>query len=796
MNSQPKTILPVLVLKNTVMLPAITQVIRVGRGKSLKAIEEAEKNGFWILAIQQKIDLKKDFPESHDDLYKYGTLCTIESVKKQSSNNLQIVLKGVSKVEVQSYDFAKPFIEASYNDLFDISDKADSSLPVLLESLKELTPSVLSLIPGNFSAFIDLIKSVSDLNYLIDIIASNIEFDSTEKQKLLEIIKLKDRALYLLQLLKNLKDQLTVQSEIRNKLNKKIGENQRQGILREQLKAIQEELGENDEISITDKYKKQIEETELSEEVRKVALAELKKLTEINSQSPENHIIKNYLDLILTLPWSKSSESNDIDLELAKSVLEKDHFGLEKIKKRIVQHLAIMKLKKQTKGSILLFLGPPGVGKTSLGQSIAKALNRKFHRISLGGVRDEAEIRGHRRTYVGALPGRLIQAMKKMGQNDPVIMLDEIDKLSRSWGGDPSSSLLELLDPEQNHQFTDHYLELPFDFSKVFFIATANSLEGIPAPLKDRMEIIELSGYTAGEKLAIAKNHLIPKIFSENGIESEKLTIFDSAIISLINSYTREAGVRELQRKITELCRSASEKIVTNHFVEIKNTDLDDLIGPDIYQWQITESLNPPGTVVGLAWTPAGGDILHIEASQMPGKGQLILTGQLGDVMKESAQIALSVAKGILPRLNLKTDLSNLDMHLHVPQGSVPKDGPSAGITMTTTIVSLLLKKAITPQLAMTGEISLRGHVLPVGGIKEKLIAAHRAGVKTVLIPEKNKKDLKELPQEVKDTLSVVLVKNISEVLDHALGIQLDDNLENQTPFEDKTLSSSRSYTF
>ena len=494
MSPQPKSILPVLVLKNTVMFPSTTQVIRVGRGKSLKAIDETEKNGFWILAVQQKNDLKKDFPDSSEDLFKYGTLCFVESIKKQNSNNLQIVLKGISRTEIQNFDFSKSYIEASYNELTDSSDHADSSLPVLLESLKEITPSVLNLIPGNFSSFIDLIKSISDLNYLIDIISSNIDFDSNEKQKILETIKLKDRALYLLQLLKNLKDQLTVQSEIRNKLNRKLGENQRQGILREQLKAIQEELGENDEISIQDKYRKQIEDANLPEDVKKMALSELKKLTEISSQSPETHVIRNYLDLILALPWSKSSESGDIDLEHARSILEKDHYGLEKIKKRIVQHLAIMKLKKQTKGSILLFLGPPGVGKTSLGHSIAKALNRKFHRISLGGVRDEAEIRGHRRTYVGALPGRMIQAMKKLGQNDPVIMLDEIDKLSRAWGGDPSSSLLELLDPEQNHQFTDHYLELPFDFSKVFFIATANSLDGIPGPLRDRMEIIELSG--------------------------------------------------------------------------------------------------------------------------------------------------------------------------------------------------------------------------------------------------------------------------------------------------------------
>jgi ATP-dependent Lon protease len=515
-------------------------------------------------------------------------------------------------------------------------------------------------------------------------------------------------------------------------------------------------------------------------DAQKVALDELHRMESMGNNAPEAHMIRNYLDLLVALPWPKSpSESNfeNLDLEFAKKTLDQDHYGLEKIKKRVLQHLAVMKLKKSNRGQILLLVGPPGVGKTSLGQSIAKAMGRKFVRGSLGGVRDDAEIRGHRRTYIGSMPGRIIQGIKRAGENNPVFMLDEIDKLGRGFQGDPSSALLEVLDPEQNATFLDHYLDVPFDLSHVFFIATANSLDTIPGPLLDRMEIIDLSGYTTSEKLHIARNHLIPKQWAEHGIDLKQLVLSDEALLRVIHAYTREAGVRDLQRKIATLCRAMAERILAQDAVlpvRIEIQDIEEILGQERFLHEVAERINPPGVATGLAWTPQGGEILFIEANLMPGKGNLIVTGQLGDVMKESTQIALSLVRSRLAHAIPHFEFAQKDIHVHVPAGAIPKDGPSAGITMLTTIASLLTGRSVDSKLAMTGEITLRGAVMPVGGIKEKVIAAHRAGIERIILSKRNQKDLKEVPEETRAALKFEFVENASEVLKLALNLDAD----------------------
>lgn len=517
----------------------------------------------------------------------------------------------------------------------------------------------------------------------------------------------------------------------------------------------------------------------MPEDVRKVALDELKRLEGLSNQSPETHVIRNYLDLLIALPW-EAEKTEAIDLKKARASLEADHEGLEKVKKRILEHLATMKLRGGERGMILLLVGPPGVGKTSLGASIAKALGRKFVRAALGGVRDDAEIRGHRRTYVGAMPGRVIQGIKRAGAMNPVFILDEIDKLSRGYSGDPAAALLEVLDPEQNGKFHDHYLDVPYDLSKVLFIATANSVEGIPGPLLDRMEVIELSGYTALEKLSIAKNHLLPKQLEEHGLKAEQVALDDELLRAIINGYTKEAGVRTLQRQLASLLRAlatsvveASESDPAKLPIRPQVTELDELIGPKRFDHEETLKMAPAGVVTGLAWTPVGGEILFIEASSMPGSGRLTLTGQLGDVMKESVQIALTLIRSRLPEVAEKIDFEKRDFHVHVPAGAIPKDGPSAGVAMVTALTSLMTGKAVSPRIAMTGEVTLRGQVTPIGGVKEKIIGAHRAGIETVILPRKNEKDLRDVPEEIKKSMAIEFADDIADVLRISLGLKL-----------------------
>lgn len=783
----PQGLLPILPLRNTVIFPSLTQVLKVGRERSVNALKNAEKNGFWIVAIQQKAkanDLSKDLPIDPQDLHLIGTLCRIDSMKGSPETGYQVVLRGMARVIMDDVAITSgDFLNGESTILEEINDMNRPTEQALLESLKSLSKDILRLFPGNTEQLMELINSVDDLSYLTSLCAGNIDVDLDKKQKILETKNLRERVLYLLQVMQEFKEGLSVQAEIRSKLNQKFGQAQRQTILREQLKAIREELGEGDDASVEDKLQKKIEEAGMPEEVRKVADREMRRLAEVGNQSPESHIIRNYLELLGDIPWSKSSESQEIDLDEARKILDQDHYGLEKVKKRIVQHLAVLKLKKENKGSILLFVGPPGVGKTSLGQSIAKALGRKFARVSFGGVRDDAEVRGHRRTYIGAMPGRIIQGLKRAGENNPVFLLDEVDKMNRAFSGDPAAALLEVLDPEQNSTFLDHYLDVPFDLSKVFFIATANSLETIPGPLLDRMEVIDLTGYTTAEKVHIAKNHLIPKQLKEHGLTSEQLVISDEALMRLISSYTREAGVRELQRRIAAVLRGTSERVLnaTEFPVRVGSQDLEEILGSEKFSFEIAETINPPGVVTGLAWTPVGGDILFVEATAMPGKGHLLITGQLGDVMKESAQIAQSLIRANQNQLGTRMDLSKTDLHVHVPAGAIPKDGPSAGVTMLTALASLISGHSVSPKLAMTGEITLRGAVMPVGGIKEKIIAAHRAGIEKIILPKKNERDLKEVPEEVRAGLQFYFAENISQLFAVALNIELKQELINQS---------------
>jgi ATP-dependent Lon protease len=764
----------VLPLRNTVVFPGITQALKVGRDKSVKAVDLAKEKNNWILALTQKN------AESHldnvDELHDIGTLAKIESVRTTPEGGYYVVVRGYYRVKVSSFKAEKEILEAYVERLDDVHDVDKATEEALLKSLKQISKEVLHLLPGNTEPVQEMVEAIDDISLLAHMAAANAELTLSDKQKILESTHIRERIMSLLSMLHAFKENLIVQQDIRQKLTSKLGQSQREQILREQMKTIKEELGEKTELSLVETFKAKLKELELKGEALELAEQQISRLENTSSQSPEFQMIRSHLEFMFALPWNKTSSGQEIDLDHAAKVLNDDHYGLDKIKKRILQHLAVLKMKKDKKGSVLLFVGPPGVGKTSLGQSIAKALGKKYQRISLGGVRDEAEIRGHRRTYIGALPGKILSAMKKAGENDTVLVLDEVDKLNRNFAGDPSAALLEVLDPEQNHTFTDHYLEAPYDLSKVMFIATANSMETIPLPLLDRMEVIELSGYTTAEKLHIAKNHLWPKQVNEHGLTLQQIEISDSALLKIISLYTREAGVRDLQRKLGEVCRAKCEAVLKNEgIVKVGVQDLEEIFGPERYTFEVTDQINQAGVVTGLAWTPVGGDILFIESALVPGKGDLILTGQLGDVMKESAQIAKSLLKARLTAIAPTFDFNKYDIHVHLPAGAVPKDGPSAGITLLTSLASLVSRIPVNSRLAMTGEISLRGKVLPVGGIKEKVIAAHRAGVNQIIMSKRNEKDLKDVPEDVRSQIEFTFVDHINDVLAKALKIDLTE---------------------
>ncbi|MCQ6963528.1 endopeptidase La [Methanolobus chelungpuianus] len=715
---------------------------------------------------------------SEDSLYKTGNLLEIKSVQAADEGYV-IVAKSVQRIKAASIYQKEGLLYATYRPVPDIDDLDEDFREKLMADVKKTVHEIGDRFQGA-GQFTRLVEKMDSIDQIMGFVMPYMPIELEEKQDLLETVSARERYLTFLYVLTNQKENINLQIEVAKKVADKVSKSNREAMLREQLKVIQEELnGADDPVSGEGGYRERIESSTMPDEVKKKAFSELKKLETGGPHNPEGSVIRNYLDLLLDLPWTVQ-EKKSIDITEARRVLESNHNGLEKVKERIIQHLAVMKLRHEKQGSILLFAGPPGTGKTSLGKSIADALGREYVRVSLGGVRDEAEIRGHRRTYVGALPGRIIQGMRKAGTKNPVFILDEIDKLSASYSGDPASALLEVLDPEQNSSFSDHYLEVPYDLSEVLFIATANSLASIPAPLLDRMEMIEISGYTKNEKLSIARDHILPAILEDHGLDGDKLRIEDDALKAIIDKYTREAGVRGLKKQLARTARFVSEKIVSGKAelpCVVKADMLKDILGKEMIRQEEARKENVPGVVTGLAWTPFGGDILFIEGTFMPGTGKLTLTGQLGDVMKESAHISLSLVRSRLSGTSSSFDFAASDIHVHVPSGATPKDGPSAGVTLFTALTSMITGKAVDPRLAMTGEITLSGAVMPVGGIKEKVLAAHRAGIRKVILPRENERDLEDVPEDVRNELKFVTVETIEEVLKEALGIDMPRTL-------------------
>ena len=769
-NNIPEEI-PILPLRNAVIYPYLSMPIAVSRPESMKLIEETLSGQKLFGVVAQKASDVED--PGPDDLYDVGTVVKLLKMIRTPEGEMYVLAQGIARMTMLSYTQEKPYFIANIDTLDDmVEEDDDKELIATVKNLKDLFNSVAQLAYNISNEVLTMILNVEDPGTLADMIAENPSFSLEERQEILEMLDVKARLQRVTVLLTREKEILELSRQIQSQVQSEMDKSQREYYLREQLKAIQKELGEGDQQTVEiNELRKRIKKTKMPSDTRKVALKDLDRLSKMHPSAGEYTVSRTYLDWILDLPWKTGTRDN-LKTDEAEHILNEDHYGLEKVKKRILEYLAVRQLTKEPKGPILCFVGPPGVGKTSLGRSIARAMNRKFVRISLGGIRDEAEIRGHRRTYVGALPGRIIQGLKKTGSNNPVFMLDEIDKIGADFRGDPSSALLEVLDPEQNNAFSDHYLELDFDLSKVMFITTANVLSTIPSPLLDRMEVIEITGYTEEEKIHIAQNYLIPRQLTANGLEARQLTIDVNALKLMINSYTREAGMRNLEREIASICRGVAKEVVDGlkKPVCVKARGVHKYLGPIKFFPEIAERTAETGVATGLAWTPVGGDILFIEATKMKGKERLILTGQLGDVMKESAEIALSYVRSKVKDLNIPENFQeNTDIHIHVPSGAIPKDGPSAGVTLYTSLVSLFTDKPIRSDLAMTGEITLRGLVLPVGGIKEKVLAARSAGVKHVVLPAKNEKDLEEIPENIRQELSFHFVHSMDEVIKLAL---------------------------
>jgi ATP-dependent Lon protease len=763
-----ENVMPILPLKETVVFPDSMIPLAIGQERSIRLVDEAVANDRPIALVTSREG--DDEAQSADDLYSVGTAAAIHKMIRVPDGTLRILVQGLRRVRLTRIVQDDPYLVGEFEELPDVITR-EKEIAALARNVEALFSRIIALVPYLPDELQLAATNAEDPSALANLIATTMRLKTSEKQELLEEADVEARLRQLTVILNRELELLELGTKIQSQVHSEMEKSQREYFLRSQMKAIQEELGEGDEQQAEiSELRAQIEEANLPEEAEKQARRELDRLAKLPSAAAEYGVIRTYLEWILSLPWNETTE-DDLDLEKARKILDEDHYDLEKVKERIIEHLAVSKLKHDLSGPILCFVGPPGVGKTSLGQSIARALGRKFVRISVGGVRDEAEIRGHRRTYIGAMPGTIIRALRDAGTKNPVFMIDEIDKMGSDWRGDPSSAMLEVLDPAQNSSFRDHYLDLPFDLSRILFICTGNQLETIPPPLLDRMEVIRLSGYTEEEKLGIAKRYLVPKQLEAHGLDSEQAKFTDNALRLVIREYTREAGVRNLDREIAALCRKAAADIAggKRKRVRIDERRVRSWLGRPRFSGEVRKRTSDPGVATGLAVTPVGGDVLYIEATAMPGEGRLIVTGQLGEVMRESAQAALSWVRSHASDLGLEADwFEGKDVHIHVPAGAVPKDGPSAGIALATALASLALNRPVSEDLAMTGEITLTGQVLPIGGVREKVLAAQRAGVTTVVLPKENEGDLDDLPREVRKSMNFVPADSIDEVIEAA----------------------------
>lgn len=761
--------LPVIPLRNIVVFPQMVTHFDVGRDKSIKAIEKAELNDSRLLLLTQKDP--KEIDPTAEDVYKFGTIAIIRQILKLPHGQMRVLIEGEERAEVKSIIESSDMMSATYKVIETDESELNVSEEAAFRLIRQDLESYITTNSKINTTAIEMFHEMDTPDILIDMVASYLPLKIEDAQELLEITNRFDRLEKFHAILQREIELLGIENKINQRVKTQMGQVQKEYYLREQLKAIQAELGDEDAEDEEESYVEKIKALGMPEETEEKVLKEARKLGKTNPNSAEYGVLLNYLDWIISLPWKYEGE-DEIDLVKSQEILDEDHYGLKDVKERIIEFLAVRKLNESPKGPILCLVGPPGVGKTSIAQSVARALNREFVRMSLGGVRDEAEIRGHRRTYVGAMPGRVISLMRKAGDVNPVFLLDEIDKLGSDYRGDPSSGLLEVLDPAQNNTFTDHYLDIPYDLSKVLFLTTANTTNTIPAPLLDRMEVIRIDGYTPFEKLQIAKRYIVPKQLKEANIKEDTLSISDNALLSIINSYTRESGVRNLERNVQKVIRKAAVQIVRDTKTAIRVTDgnLHKYLGPKIFLYDVLDEDDQIGVVNGLAWTSVGGTTLKVEANITEGSGKVQLTGKLGDVMKESAYAAITYIRSVASEYGIDENFSTeKDIHLHVPEGATPKDGPSAGVTIATAILSALLKQPVKNDIAMTGEITLRGRVLPIGGLKEKLLAANRMGVKKVLIPFENERDLEDIEDIIKRPLEIISVKNIKEVFDEAL---------------------------
>jgi ATP-dependent Lon protease len=761
--------LPLLPLRGLLVFPSMVLHIDVGRERSIKALEQAMLEDSKIFLLTQK-DLRVEAP-TKQDLYEVGTIAKVKQMLKLPNGTLRILVEGIERAKIESFSEEKEYTVASIS-TFEKELLVDTETEAFMRTLITYFEKYAKASSKITTETIESVLDIEDPSKLADIIASHMPFKIAEKQEVLALTNVKKRIDHLIIRLHDEQEILSLEKKISFKVKKAMERTQKEYYLREQMKAIQAELGDKDgKTGEVSELRKKIDESGMPDSTLKAALKELDRYEKLPAASAESGVIRNYIEWLVTIPWSEKT-TDRLDAKLAEEILNRDHDGLEKVKERILEYLSVRQLMQSLRGPIICLVGPPGVGKTSLARSIAETLDRKFVRVSLGGVRDESEIRGHRRTYVGAMPGRIIQGMKKAGTTNPVFLLDEIDKMSNDFRGDPSAAMLEVLDPEQNSTFSDHYIEEPYNLSDVMFIATANDLSTIPGPLRDRMEIISIAGYTEYEKMEIAKNHLIPKQMKEHGLKKAQFAMKEEAVMDLVRYYTREAGVRTLERTIATVCRKAAKIIVTGEKkkVTVSSKALTDMLGKHRFRYGQAETENQVGIATGLAYTTVGGDTLQIEVSLTPGKGKLQLTGKLGDVMKESAQTALSYVRSLTHKLELDADyFDQHDLHIHVPEGAVPKDGPSAGITIATAVVSAITNKAVKREVGMTGEITLRGRVLPIGGLKEKSLSAHRAGLKTIIIPQDNERDIDDIPEAIREQLTFKLVSKAEEVLAIAL---------------------------